>query len=372
MWGMSLFPQDTPGWKPPHCPNPNCPYHKGSHRRWPYKKNGFFLRQQHPFRIQRFTCQHCHRHFSSQTFSTTYWQKVPLLELNLFHKTVGCMANRQIARDLAVAPATIDRHLGRLGRHCLLFQARYGLTAATTGPLVVDGFESFEGSQYYPFHHNLAVEAETGFFIYFTDSELRRKGRMTPYQKRRRQQLEHQHGRPDPRSIQTAMHELLAVSLGSRQSAVILSDEHPAYRLAVAQLQRPQLCHQVTNSRVRRTARNPLFEVNLLDLLIRHSSAHHKRETIAFCRRRQSSSLRLAIFLVWRNWVKWRWEKRCRWTPAMGKGLMDRRLEVKELLGERLFRTRTELPARWAAYYDGAVCTRALTVNRRHQLKYAY
>jgi IS30 family transposase len=34
------------------------------------------------------------------------------------------MANRQIARDLRVAPSTIDRQLARLGRHCLLYHTQ--------------------------------------------------------------------------------------------------------------------------------------------------------------------------------------------------------------------------------------------------------
>jgi hypothetical protein len=287
-------------------------------------------------------------------------------------KTVGCMANRQIARDLKVAPCTVDRHIRRLGRHCLLFQAKFGLNQPAHGPIVVDGFETFEFSQYYPFHHNLAVEAQTGYFICFNDSELRRKGRMTPYQKKRRQQLEARFGRPDPKAVEKGMTELLDVCLAGSSQATVLADEHPAYGRALARLGKPGITLQVTSSKERRTARNPLFEVNLLDLLIRHSSANHKRESIAFSKRRQCSSERLAILLVWRNWVKKRWEKRCRKTPAMVKGLIDRPLQVEEILQERLFRTRIALPARWADYYDGQVKTRILAVNRGHDLKYAY
>ncbi|MBK9302437.1 MAG: hypothetical protein IPM94_00630 [bacterium] len=101
-------------------------------------------------------------------------------------KTVGAMANRQIARDLQAAPATVDSQLARLGRHCLLFHAQRLAAAPLAGDLVIDGFESFEFSQYHPFHHHLAIEAGTSFVRYFTDSELRRKGRMTEYQKSRR------------------------------------------------------------------------------------------------------------------------------------------------------------------------------------------
>jgi hypothetical protein len=45
---------------------------------------------------------------------------------------------------------------------------------------------------------------------------------------------------------------------------------------------------------------------------------------------------------------------------------------VKDILERRIFRARMELPDRWAAYYDRAVQTPALGVNRRHELSYAY
>jgi len=52
--------------------------------------------------------------------------------------------------------------------------------------------------------------------------------------------------------------------------------------------------------------------------------------------------------------------------------LTRRLLSVKEILGGRIFRTRAELPSRWAQYYDGAVRTRVMAVNRGHELVYAY
>jgi hypothetical protein len=51
-----------------------------------------------------------------------------------------------------------------------------------------------------------------------------------------------------------------------------------------------EVTHRTISSRALRDTRNPLFAINLLDLLIRHSGANHKRETIAFSKRRQSAS----------------------------------------------------------------------------------
>ena len=202
--------------EPPFCPNPNCRYHNGLAKDWRYKKTGFYHRQLEPQRIQRFTCLHCRRSFSSQTFCTTYWLKRPDITPKLFTKTTGCMANRQIARDLDVAPETINRHLARLGRHCMLFHTNMMRAAPPVSDVVIDGFVSFELSQYFPFHHHLAVEKDTDFFAYFTDSEVRRSGTMTRAQKKRRAELEKQHGRPDPQAVQKDVRELLEVVVGGQ------------------------------------------------------------------------------------------------------------------------------------------------------------
>jgi transposase-like protein len=359
-------------WAPPFCPNPNCLYHHNCGDPWPYKKIGFFQRQLPPHRIQRFTCKACKRSFSTQTFCTTYWQKQPQLDAQLIMKTVGGMANRQIARDLKVSPETVNRHLARLGRHCLLFHQKVVRDSRPPTAVVIDGFESFEFSQYFPIHHHLAVEKGTDFFIYFTDSELRRKGRMTATQKRRRQELEVRLGRPDPKAIEKDMRELLQVVFQGVDTATVFSDDHPAYRRSLRQLA-VRIEQRVTPGREHRDQNNALWEINLLELLIRHCGANHKRETIAWSKRRQASAERLAILLVWRNYMKGRREKeRGSPTPAMARGLFGQPVGIEDLLGKRLFRTRVGLPPRWAQYYDRSVLTRALGSQRTHELKFAY
>ncbi len=235
-------------------------------------------------------------------------------------KTCGAMANRQAARDLAVCPTTVNRQLDRLGRHCLLFFAQEMLKAPPPADIVIDGLETFELSQYFPFHHNLAVDAKSGLIRGFTDSPLRRKGRMTAYQKRRRQDLEEQFGRPDPKAVQKGIRGLLAMVLAKCERLVtVRSDDHPAYKRAIASLPH-RIQHQVTHSKERRDKDNPLWEVNLLDLILRHASANHRRETIAWSKRRQGSTYRLAILAVWRKWVQSRRVKRPGETPAMAAG----------------------------------------------------
>jgi hypothetical protein len=281
--------------------------------------------------------------------------------------TVGGMGNRQMARALRCSPSTAAHHIERLGRHCLLVQMRELERLPSIGEIAIDGFETFEWSQYHPFHHNVAVEVNSGYFLYHTDSPLRRKGRMRSQQKLRRERLEQTLGRASPRAVEEGVRELLQAIPAS----VIRSDDHRAYPRAIAALER-RIVHRVTSSKRRRDARNPLWEVNLLDLMIRHSTAAHKRETIAWVKRRQSSIEKLAIFQVWRNNMKRRWENGERVTPAMVLGLERRPWQLYDLLKERLFYEKTNLTPRWQSYYRREVKTLALRVNRSHALRFAF
>ncbi|MEP7028256.1 MAG: hypothetical protein ABI960_06645 [Candidatus Eisenbacteria bacterium] len=337
---------------------------------WRYAKIGFYTRQRAPRRVQRYRCDTCRRRFGDQTFRLTYWMKRPDLLVPVFYRITACSGFRQIAREAGVSPQTIARTAGRLGRHALLLH-ELRRPRRIEEPLALDGFESFELSQYYPTSYHVAVGQRSHFFYGFTDSECRRRGSMTSRQKRRRAELEARLGRPDPRSIEKEVAALLAMVSPEPQALELDTDEHPSYPRALQRVPHLDVRHRTISSRAARTAKNPLFPINLLDLLIRHNGANHKRETIAFSKRRASAAYRLAVFAVWRNWVQPVSERKGGPTPAMTLGLTDRRWAVSKLLKRRLFPTRVRLPERWRLYYERSLVTRALPKNAVHQLKYA-
>lgn len=361
---------DARSFRPPFCPASDCPYHH-SRRGWRYKRVGFYHRQATPTRIQRYQCGHCRRRFSTQTFATTYWLRRPELLVPIAHRVLGCAAYRQVAREFRVSPQTVLGHVARAGRHALLFHQRHRPPGPVGEPLACDGFESFEFSQYHPCHFHLVAGTESHFFFAFTDTELRRKGRMTARQRRRRAQLEARYGRPAPGALAHDVAAAVRLAAPAPQALTLHSDDHPAYPRAVGRLTGYRVEHRVTPGRAPRTPRNPLFEVNLLDLLIRHGGANHKRETIAFSKRRHSAAQRLALFQVWRNFVKSFSERRRDATPAQRLGLRDRPLTLDEVFAHRLFPSRIPLPARPRAYYRGTVTTRRIPHGRTHHLRYA-
>jgi transposase-like protein len=356
--------------RPPFCPNPDCDS-RTNPTPWRFQRKGFYPRSQPPHRIQRYRCSHCGRYFSSQTFATTYWLKRPrLLEL-VFHRLVACSALRQIAREHQVSHSTIRTLSDRLGRHCLLFHERLRPKTTPAEPLVLDGFRTFEHSQYWPMDVNLVVGPS--LFVYgFNDVELRRSGTMRPAQRARRAVLEKRYGRPDPDATRKRVEALLRRVIPAQGEVVLRSDEHPAYVRAIARLRDRTILHERTSSKAARTTRNPLFAANLSDLLIRHSSANHKRETIAFSKRRQSALYRLAVWVVWRNYMKGRSENRRLGPPAMALGLIDEPLTAREILQKRLFPEQV-LPDRgWLREcFFGRIPTRAIARCASHRAKYA-
>ena len=214
--------------------------------------------------------------------------------------------------------------------------------------------------------------ADSHLVYAFTESELRRKGRMTSAQKLRRQREEQSVGRPDPQAIEKGVVALLEWTLPRGAEVEVRSDEHRAYPRALRRLRERRLRHCVTSSKAARTTGNPLFPVNRQDLMLRHSSANHRRETIAFSKLRAAVIERAALQAVQMNFMKSFSEKRRDATPAERLGLVDHKLSLREVLRERLFASRMTLKAELYRYYERRVTTRRIPRMRLHQLKYAF
>jgi transposase-like protein len=356
---------------PPHCPRSACRYHRCAEG-WRWIRYGHYARQCEPRIIPRYRCLHCRATFSSQTFSTTYYLKRPELLEPIAHRLLACSGYRQIAREARCHPTAVMGQAARLGRHALLFLAHHRPARQVEEPLVIDGFESFAYSQYQPLHLNVAVGSDSHFIYGFTHAALRRKGRMTARQRWRRALLEQRYGRPDPQAIEQGIGELLRMAAPVPQALVVRSDEHPAYPRALRRLTGWAVRHERTPSVLARTPRNPLFPVNLLDLLLRHGGAHHKRETIAFAKRHQGVVERAAVLAVWRNFIKPFSERHGGGTPAMRLGLRRTALSWRAVLRWRYFPGREWLPEPWDGYYRRAIDTPGIARPRRHELRLAF
>ena len=360
-----------PSFIPPHCPRPDCRFHTCS-RGWRWVRWGSFARDCPPRTIPRFRCCHCQLTFSSQTFSTTYYLKRPALLEPVFHRLLAGSGLRQITREARCAHSTVMALAARLGRHALLYLSHHRPTGPIREPLVIDGFESFAHSQYQPLHLNHAIGAASHFVYGFTLTQLRRKGRMTDRQRLHRAQLEATCGRPIPGALGRDMAAALQIAAPKAQPLTVRSDEHPTYPRSFRRLTGYSIHHEQTPSVEARTPGNPLFPVNLIDLLHRHNSANHKRETIAFSKRHQAVLDRAALLVLWRNFTKPFSENHGGGTPAMRLGLATTPLSLKALLQRRWFATRLAVPAVWRDYYRRLMITLGVPAGRPHALVRAF
>ncbi len=181
--------------------------------------------------------------------------------------------------------------------------------------LVADGFESFECSQFFPCHINLLTGKGSQFLYGATHVTLRRKGRMTPAQKKARALLERR-WKPPRGALTEAFARLLAIIPRHwdqrRVSGIELwTDEHPAYPRAVARvpalraaLAEGRFFHNTCSSKLPRTKQNPLFSVNYYDRELRKDLAALRRESTCFSRNVANGLMRFMLHLLYHNYQK--------------------------------------------------------------------
>lgn len=296
---------------PSFCPNNGCEYHQFApkDRSW-YVRDGHYSSKVSG-RIQRFRCKECGYHFSSQTFSLDYGVKRHISYRELFSLLNSSSGIRDMGRILKASPTCITNRISRLARQALALHADLLGELSLKEDLVADGFESFAVSQYFPNNIQLLAAKESQFWIYSDYAHLKRKGRMTPYQKKRNTELQAQftHGRV---TIYESFEELLRILLillerSELAKTRLYTDQHLSYQRAIKNLASDEsihIEHILCSSTLPRTISNQLFSVNYLDREIRKDLAEHTRETVQFGRNAVNQMERLAIYRAYHNYYK--------------------------------------------------------------------
>lgn len=356
---MSMTPQprveEIPPdrFRPSHCPRPECRDHLISDRTYRPIGHGNYRRKCDGRTVPRFKCRSCRRTFSQQTFATSYYLKRPELLDEIAKLIVSGCALRPIARFFECPHSTVAGQCRRLGRHAVEFHELSLVNIdELEEPVVLDTFETFVRAQVEPVGVATVVGAGS-WFVYAIDG-VRYKG--SGRRSRRKPPLKRKIERPAPgrivRSTRTALERVLSLTSGSLR---LISDDHFAYPPAIRQLRDggAEIEHTVHRNPTRgngdpdgkaRARDMAMFPVDLLHKLIRHLQKHHSRETMAFARKRVDLVGRLSIFIVWRNFIKKRTERRpCKESPATRLGLAERLWKWNDVLAERLFGRRVAL-----------------------------
>lgn len=315
-----LVPEIT---EPEFCPNPTCPYFQReaasaasqTSPRW-YRRCGSFHTQSRGA-IQRFRCLACGKTCSTQTFSIHYWTHATH-DLKRLHQDLDSSSGlRQIARRWKCCYRVVQNRISRLARSALALMDAAATGVAVCEDIAIDGFATFVRSQYFPLDINIAVGAHSQFLYALSLSALRRSGRMTAVQRRRRAMIDSL-WRPPKHSVRDGMALVLeslaeplayglphSPAVGGRR---ICSDEHQSYPQAIRSVQLLALLtehrrieHLTVSSRAPRTQANPVFGPNYVERQMRKNMGEHARESLKHGRQANSMMERLAIFTASHN-----------------------------------------------------------------------
>jgi len=279
----------------------------------------------------------------------------------------------------------VTRLSARLGRHALLLTASALLELGEIPEhLVADHFEMFVRTQDYPVGVATVVGARSWFVYALDPAPHARTGRRSAVQEEKRKARPPQ---PSRGGYTGSMSRVLAALLHffpETPPIRLVTDGHEAYVRAVA---RPRFHGRVHHAAFPNPKRGPkgsprsaaarerdraMFPNDLWHMLLRHSEAHHRRETIAFGRRTNAILERLYLAAAWRNFVKGVSERKPDpTTPAMRLGLTSEPWTWPRVLARRLFPGRLRLPKSWLEVYRRDWITPG-GPNAPHDLALAY
>ena len=304
-------------YSPEFCPNPECPNHTkevAASKIWFYDFGTYYTKARG--RIQRFSCRHCGKTCSTQTFSIHYWTHFDVDFKDLDDRLNSCSGYRQIGRSLSLSYRVLKNRCQRLARNYLnLFDsALAGFNLPED--IAFDGFESYLRSQYIPNNFNIAVGCTSRIPYGFSLNLLRRKGAMTKTQKRNRAMLDavwrpKRHDLVD--GCKTVFRDVLSLYMNRPELSpfTFYTDEKKEYKVALDELPEWQhlsnlhiVAHETISSRAVRTKDNPLFPVNYLDREIRKNFAAHARETVRGDREISMAMSRMAIGIGYHTFKK--------------------------------------------------------------------
>ena len=302
---------------PAFCPNPGCTEHtrdrkqNADRNRW-FDRHGHYLTAAFG-QVPRFRCRSCLRGFSRQSFRLDYYAKRVIDYRELLRQLVSCGSTRDIACAGGCSTSTVANRIERLARGAAALHAELLVSLQNDEPFVIDGFQNFAVSKYFPNNINILVGDLSGLLYDCDYRTIRRSGTMSEVQKRRRASLELRY-RADPQALKAGFRCLLDTvariwshrgpirlhsDCKSEYTRAIDSDAHYRNLTKIGWIE-----HERTLSTVARTRHNRLFAVNYLDRQLRKDLKECVRHTVCFARNVCNLMQRMLLYRLYHNHYK--------------------------------------------------------------------
>lgn len=341
------------------CPNSRCELHMQAPQDPWFTREGFHATKAFG-PVPRFRCKSCGKSFSLQTFRLDYFAKRVIDYRDLALRHSGSMSLRGIGRALNASCGTVQNRLDRLARQALAVHAALRPLARAREDVCVDGFVSFDVSQFFPSEITISIAKDSRFVLDLSHATRKRSGTMTAAQKTRAATL-YPSVSFERGAVARTFRDILSSLAADRPPSpgrplVITTDEKREY---LSELHRSTLwkrqdedhrvAHRTVNSKLPRTFQNPLFASNYIDREIRKDQANHHRESVCFNRNVANGMSRLALYLIDHNYRKRYLVKAPvadRWVHAEVAGIARRLIDaaMEGMCRDRAFLSRIRLP----------------------------
>lgn len=296
--------------KPQFCTNKNCICHKKklNRLRWCVRYGTYTSLVKG--NIQRYICKYCGTTFSTQTFSLNYYVKRIISYRKILSFLSKAMSLSSISRVLKASVESISNRIERLARQVIVNHEYLKSYISLKEDLTADGFESFTKSQYFPDNIHLLGGKDSQYLYFLNYVMLKRKGRMTEYQKKRKNELYKNVDFPKgalSNSFRQVVDEVFSLAGTTDNHVSLYTDMKPEYRTVF--MKHPlkntkKVSHIVQHSKKHRTVCDDGFTNEYLDREIRKDLANHRRETKCFSRNTCNSINRLALYSFSHNYLK--------------------------------------------------------------------
>ena len=320
---------------PPRCPNPSCGEHASP-------KPGFFRRwgTYHPAcrneGVPRFRCRTCHRTFSRQTFRHDYRDRRPHDNGRLFWLLVSGVGLRQAGRVLEMGVRAVQQKKRKMAATLAHLHENMSPHLPADRHWLLDEEETYEGASIRPLTMPVLIERETWFVVATAVGSIRRLAAPGSARRRRQARDERRRFRPDQSRVCV---ERVLRSLARRVATgnvCLLTDQKTSYATVAKTVFEGRLVHSTTAGTLIRATHNPLFPINTTLAMTRDNCGRLRRRSWLVTKRADCLQEHLHIFVVYRNYVRRRFNRDAPTvTAARLLGLLPRNLQVAEVLAWR-------------------------------------
>lgn len=235
---------------------------------------------------------------------------------------------------LGIGLHAVQRKARKIARQCewlhgnLSFDMRFGSSFA------LDEEETYEAASIRRVTIAMLIEREHWFVVGCAVGSIRRLSKPGTARRRWQDFDEARNGRRKDESsacVRSVL-GLLRSKVGSRQIALV-TDQKSSYRRIARQMFGGLVSHETVSGCAPRTPSNALFSINTMQAITRDLVGSLRRQSWHFAKKKEQLALRLAIFVMYRNYVRKRFNTdREEKASAVYLGLIPRSLTFDEAM----------------------------------------